>query len=158
MDADNASIPETSKDSGINVSRPDMTPAVATGPAISVVQSDAGSRTIERTQEETSEATRTKTTKHTDFEIGYLAGLVDGEGYIFVSYVKGGDRTRPNLRIYYTSKQIIDGVCRIMQVNPFPRRDKGELIGWLASASGAKALGSLRRIEPYLVDSSKVSS
>jgi len=155
MDADNASIPETSKNSGIDVSRPDLTPAATTEPAISVVQSDAGSRTNERTQEETSEATRKKTTKPTDFEIGYLAGLVDGEGYIFVSFVKDGDRTRPNLRIYCTSKQIIDGACRIMQVNPFPRRDKGELVGWLASASGAKALESLRRIEPYLVDSSK---
>ena len=158
MDADEVSIPETLKISGMGVSRTGMTPAAVTEPAISVVQSEVGSRTNERTQEETSESSRTKTTNPTDFEIGYLAGLVDGEGYIFVSYVKGGDRTRPNLRIYYTSKQIIDGVCRIMQVNPFPRRDKGELIGWLASASGAKALGSLRRIEPYLVDSSKVSS
>jgi hypothetical protein len=33
-----------------------------------------------------------------EFETGYLAGLVDGEGYIFVSYAKDGDRTRPNLR------------------------------------------------------------
>jgi hypothetical protein len=90
-----------------------------------------------------------------EFDIGYLAGLVDGEGYIFVSYVKDGDRTRPNLRIYCTSKPIIERASRIMRVNPCGRRDEGNLAGWIAAATGGKAIETLRRIAPYLTDPSK---
>jgi hypothetical protein len=91
----------------------------------------------------------------TEFEIGYLAGLVDGEGYIFVRYTKPSDRTRPLLRIYCTSHQIISGACRIMGVNPYARTDKGKLMGWVASVQGEKALGAMRAIAPHLKDASK---
>jgi hypothetical protein len=89
------------------------------------------------------------------FGIGYLAGLVDGEGYVFVHYARKEDRTYPDLRIYCTSKPIIEGACRIMSVNPHPRRDHGKLVGWIAAAQGKRAIGTLRKIAPHLADSSK---
>jgi len=90
-----------------------------------------------------------------EFDIGYLAGLVDGEGYIFVRYTKQSDRTRPQLRIYCTSHLVIDGACRIMGVNSHPRRDHGKLVGWVASVQGKKALETMRAIAPSLKDTSK---
>lgn len=90
-----------------------------------------------------------------EFEIGYLAGLVDGEGYIFASYSKPDNKTRPNLRIYCTSKSIIQGAARIMYANPIPRRDKGELVGWIAAVQGRKAINTLSSIVPHLTDPSK---
>lgn len=90
-----------------------------------------------------------------EFEIGYFAGLVDGEGYVFMSYSKPDNRTRPNVRIYCTSKSIIEGASKIMRTNPLPRRDKGKLVGWIAAASGGKAVEILRIIGPYLTDPAK---
>jgi hypothetical protein len=155
MDADEVSIPETLKISGMGVSRTGMTPAAVTEPAISVVQSEVGSRTNERTQEETSESSRTKTTNPTDFEIGYLAGLVDGEGYIYMHYNKNNNRTTPVLAIYCTSKPIIGGACKIMDANPYARRENEKLLGWTACVQGKKALDILHRIAPLLTDPSK---
>lgn len=90
-----------------------------------------------------------------EFDTGYLAGLVDGEGYIFVSYARDGDRTRPNLRIYCTSKPIIQWASGIIRVNPCPRRDGGKLVGWIAAVSGRKAIETLQKIAPHLTDPSK---
>ena len=90
-----------------------------------------------------------------DFETGYLAGLVDGEGCIFVSFDKSKDRTIPRLRIFGTSKPIIDAASRIMMVNTHPRRDHGVLKGWNGASQGWKAIEAIRRIAPYLTDPSK---
>lgn len=90
-----------------------------------------------------------------DFETGYLAGLVDGEGYIRMRYNKDSNRSYPNLIVYCTSKPIIDEASRIMNVKSCPRREHGKLVGWLAVSTGKKALDAMRRIEPHLSDSSK---
>jgi len=90
-----------------------------------------------------------------EFETGYLAGLVDGEGYIYVHYVRGSDRTYPDLRIYCTSRSIIEGACRIMGVNPLVRRDHGRVVGWIAAVQGKKAIAIIRRITPCLTEASK---
>jgi hypothetical protein len=90
-----------------------------------------------------------------EFEIGYLAGLVDGEGYIFVHHDKRSDRTYPDLRIYCTSKPIIEKACGIMGVNPYVRRDRGKQVGWIAAVQGEKAMVNLRRIASHLTDASK---
>jgi hypothetical protein len=88
-------------------------------------------------------------------ETGWLAGLVDGEGFINIRYRKDRETMFPRIRIYGTSKPIIDEAGRIMNVNPFPRRDHGVFKGWYVSASHQKALGVLRRIAPFLKDPSK---
>jgi len=88
-------------------------------------------------------------------ETGWLAGLVDGEGFINIRYRKDRGTDFPRLRIYGTSKPIIDEASRIMTVKAFPRRDHGKLLGWYASVSHQKALRVLRRIRPYLRDPSK---
>ncbi len=163
MDADNASIPETSKNSGIDVSRPDLTPAATTEPAISVVQSDAGSRTKEGGQKlsESKKKTRTSNGKRneilnpTEFEVGWLTGLVDGEGFVHVHYRKNRNATHPRMRIYSTTKPIIDEACRIMHVNPYVRRDGGKVVGWYAEASEWKAVQLLRLVAPHLTEPSK---
>ncbi len=89
------------------------------------------------------------------FEIGWLTGLIDGEGFIHVHYRKNRDTTHPRMRIYSTTKAIIDEACRIMQVNPYVRRDHGVVRGWYAQASESKALQILRVIAPYLTEPSK---
>jgi hypothetical protein len=90
-----------------------------------------------------------------EFEKGWLTGLVDGEGCIFVSYSKMADSTHPCLRIYCTSKPIIERACRLLNANPFPRRDHGKVIGWNASVRGRKAVEIMRAIGPHLLDPSK---
>jgi hypothetical protein len=86
---------------------------------------------------------------------GWLAGLVDGEGFISIRYRKDRGTMFPRIRIYGTSRPIIDEAGRIMNVNPFPRKDHGVFKGWYVSASHQKALKVLRRIAPYLKDPSK---
>lgn len=90
-----------------------------------------------------------------EFEIGYLIGLVDSEGYVFVHYTKNDDHTHPGLRIYCTSKPIIERASRIMDVNPVPRRNRGKLVGWIAAVQGKRAIETLRKIVPYMKDPSK---
>ena len=88
-------------------------------------------------------------------DTGWLAGLVDGEGFINIRYRKDRGTMFPRIRNYCTSKPIIDEAGRIMGVNQFPRRDHGVFKGWYVSASHQKALKVLRRIAPYLKDPSK---
>lgn len=88
-------------------------------------------------------------------DIGYLAGLVDGEGCIYASYRKTGSRTFPCLRIFGISKPIIDGAGKIMGVNTCARRDHGEHKGWYVAAQGRKAVDVISLIAPYLTDTSK---
>jgi len=95
------------------------------------------------------------TAESREFETGYLAGLVDGEGCIFVSHRKPNDRTYPRLRIFSTSKPIVDGAGRIMGVNPYPRRDHGKLVGWYVSAEGGKTVEVVHNIASHLTDPSK---
>ena len=88
-------------------------------------------------------------------ERGWLAGLVDGEGCIHVRYRSDRGTMFPRLRIYCTAKPIIDEAARIMQVNPWARRDHGVFKGWYATVSHQKALRVLRVITPLLQDPSK---
>ena len=88
-------------------------------------------------------------------DTGWLAGLVDGEGFIGIRYRSDRGTIFPRLRIFGTSKPIIDEAARIMGVSPFPRRDHGVFKGWYVSVSHQKALRVIRRIEPYLRDPSK---
>ena len=88
-------------------------------------------------------------------ETGWLAGLVDGEGFLGIRFRKDRGTVFPRIRIYCTSKPIIDEAGRIMGVKPFPRRDHGVFKGWYVSASHQKALRVIRRIVPYLKDPSK---
>lgn len=148
MDVDNASISETPKNPGTSVSRHDPTPANVE-PANSVVQSDVGSRTEERT------LNGTAIRKRTDFEIGYLAGLMDGEGFVHLYYNKRTDHTFPCLTVFCTSKAIVDEACRIMQVNPHARSDHGKLMGWYAQARSRKAVEIATLIAPHMAESSK---
>ena len=90
-----------------------------------------------------------------DWQWGWLAGLVDGEGFIHVHYRKNRDSTHPRMRIYSTTKAIIDEACRIMDVKPYVRRDHGVLKGWYAQATDLKAVAILRRIGPFLTEPSK---
>jgi len=96
-----------------------------------------------------------KAAESAEFETGYLAGLVDGDGYIFVHCEKKGNRTYPDLRIYCTSKSIIEGACRILGVNPYSRRNHTKLVGRIAAVQGKKAMVAIRKIRPYLTDTSK---
>lgn len=96
-----------------------------------------------------------KETNPKDLDIGYLAGLVDAEGYIITSYKRLMGHTYPGLRVYGTSKPIISGACKILDVNPSPRHDKGKLVGWIAAVQGKKAIEALSRIHPHLADPSK---
>jgi hypothetical protein len=89
------------------------------------------------------------------YEIGWLAGLVDGEGFIHIRYRSDRGTMYPRLRIYGTTKQIIGEAARLMGVNPWARRDHGVLVGWYASVSHLKALRVLQIILPYLRDPSK---
>jgi intein/homing endonuclease len=90
-----------------------------------------------------------------DWQWGWLAGLIDGEGFIHVHYRKNRDTTHPRLRVYSTTRAIIDEACRIMGVNPYVRRDHGKLVGWYAQASELKAIEILRRIGLLLTEPSK---
>jgi hypothetical protein len=90
-----------------------------------------------------------------DWDSGWLTGLIDGEGFIHVHYRKNRDTTHPRLRIYSTTKQIIDEACRIMGVNPYVRRDHGKVLGWYAQASEWKAVQILSAIGPLLTEPSK---
>jgi len=90
-----------------------------------------------------------------DWQWGWLAGLIDGEGFIHVHYRKNRDTTHPRLRVYSTTKAIIDEACRIMGVRHYARRDHGVLKGWYAQASELKALEILRRVGPHLTEPSK---
>ena len=80
---------------------------------------------------------------------------MDGEGFIHIRYRSDRRTMYPRLRIYGTTRPIIDEAARLMGVNPFPRRDHGVLVGWYASVSHRKALRVLRVILPYLRDPSK---
>jgi hypothetical protein len=93
--------------------------------------------------------------KEDPFEVGWLTGLIDGEGFIHVHYRKNRDTTHPRLRIYCTTKEIITEACRIMGVNPYPRRDHGKLLGWYAQVSERRAIMVLRIIAPHLTEPSK---
>jgi hypothetical protein len=88
-------------------------------------------------------------------ETGWLAGLVDGEGFIGIRFRKDRGTVFPRLRVYCTSKPIVEEAGRIMGVKPFPRRDHGVFKGWYVSVSHQKALRFIRRIAPYLKDPSK---
>ena len=88
-------------------------------------------------------------------KLGWLTGLVDGEGFVHIRYRSDRETMYPRLRIYGTSKPVIDEAARTMGVNAFPRRDHGKLVGWYASVSHRKALTVLRRIGPHLKDPSK---
>jgi hypothetical protein len=90
-----------------------------------------------------------------EFDKGWLTGLIDGEGCIHVRYRSDRNTMYPRLRIYATSKPIIDEAARIMGVNPFPRRDHGKLVGWYATVSHRKALRVLRVVAPFLFEPSK---
>lgn len=59
------------------------------------------------------------------------------------------------MRIYSTTKAIVDEACRIMEVRPYVRRDHGVLKGWYAQATDLRAVAILRRIGPYLTEPSK---
>ncbi|MBI3840348.1 MAG: hypothetical protein HY297_00055 [Thaumarchaeota archaeon] len=61
----------------------------------------------------------------------------------------------PESEFYCTTKEIIIEACRIMGVNPYPRRDHGLLLGWYAQASELKAIRILRIIAPHLTEPSK---
>jgi hypothetical protein len=80
---------------------------------------------------------------------------MDGEGFIHVHYRKNRNTTHPRLRIYCTTKEIISEACRILGVNPYPRRDDGKLLGWYAQISELKAIMVLRIIAPHLTEPSK---
>ena len=84
-----------------------------------------------------------------------MAGLVDGEGFVHIRYRSDRGTMYPRLRIYGTTKPIIDEAARLMGVNAWPRRDHGVLVGWYASVSHLKALSVMRMILPYLRDPSK---
>jgi len=90
-----------------------------------------------------------------EFEKGWLTGLIDGEGFIHVHYRKNRDTTHPRMRIYSTTKPIIDEACRILQVNPYARRDHGKLLGWYAQVSEWKSVLVLRIIASHLTEPSK---
>jgi len=81
--------------------------------------------------------------------------LIDGEGFIHVHYRKNRDTTHPRLRIYCTTKEIVSEACRIMGVNPYPRRDHGRLLGWYAQVSEQRAIKVLHIIAPHLTEPSK---
>lgn len=89
------------------------------------------------------------------FEVGWLTGLIDGEGFIHVHYRKNRNTTHPRLRIYCTTREITEEACRIMGVNPSPRRDHGVLLGWYAKVSEQKAMKVLRIIAPHLTEPTK---
>jgi hypothetical protein len=80
---------------------------------------------------------------------------VDGEGFVGIRFRKDRGTVFPRIRIYCTSKPIIDEAGRIMGVKPFPRGDHRVFKGWYVSASHQKALKVIRRIAPYLKDPSK---
>ena len=86
---------------------------------------------------------------------GWLTGLVDGEGFVNIRYRKDRGTMFPRLRVYCTSKPIIERAGRAMGVTPFPRRDHGKLLGWYVSVSHLKALKVLGMIGPRLSDPSK---
>ncbi len=75
--------------------------------------------------------------------------MIDGEGFIHVHYRKNRDTTHPRLRTYCTTKETLTESCRIMGVNPFPRGDHGNLQGWYAQVSEAKAMKVLRIVAPH---------
>ena len=45
--------------------------------------------------------------ENSDWQQGWLTGLIDGEGFIHVHYRKNRNTTHPRLRIYCTTKAII---------------------------------------------------
>ncbi len=90
-----------------------------------------------------------------DWENGWLTGLVDGEGFINIRYRKNRGIMFPRIRIYCTTKSIVEQAGKVMGVAPFPRRDHGKLIGWYVSASHQKALRILREIGQLLSEPSK---
>ena len=90
-----------------------------------------------------------------DWQNGWLTGLIDGEGFIHVHYRKNRNTTHPRLRIYSTTKPIIEEAYRIMGVRPYVRRDHGIVHGWYAQASEWKAVEILRTIGPLLTEPSK---
>jgi hypothetical protein len=59
------------------------------------------------------------------------------------------------MRIYCTTREIISEACRILGVNPYPRRDHGKLLGWYAQVSELKAVRVLEIIAPHLTEPSK---
>jgi hypothetical protein len=89
------------------------------------------------------------------FETGWLTGLIDGEGFVHVHYRKNRDTTHPRMRIYSTTKGIIDEACRIMKVNPYARNDHGKISGWYAQVSDLKAVRILQVVGPHLTEPSK---
>jgi len=89
------------------------------------------------------------------YELGWLVGLIDGEGFIHVHYRKNRGTTHPRLRIYCTTKEIISEACRILGVNPYARRDHGILLGWYAQVSELKAIRVLGIIAPRIIEPSK---
>lgn len=62
----------------------------------------------------------------TDLEIGYLAGLIDGEGSIGLTYDKTRNRLTPCLAIYNTNQKIVEhckeilkgGIIKSYQIKP----------------------------------------
>jgi hypothetical protein len=93
--------------------------------------------------------------KGREWDEGWLTGLVDGEGFINIRYRSDRGTMFPRLRIYCTTKPILDRAGRIMGVAPFPRRDHGKLLGWYVSVSHQKALKVLRIIGQDLAEPSK---
>lgn len=86
---------------------------------------------------------------------GWLSGMVDGEGYIHIRYRSDRNAMYPRLRLFVKSRSIINKAARLMGVNPYARREHGELDGWYASVSHLKALKILRLVGPSLQEASK---
>lgn len=83
----------------------------------------------------------------------YVAGIIDGEGSIFVRWQHGSTLGNPHVSVANTSKPLIDSLALIGgYINDRdPARGIGNLPSWEWTCSGETAAIVLRACLPYLL-------
>jgi hypothetical protein len=93
-----------------------------------------------------------------DVEAAYLAGLIDGEGCIYISkyYSKNGGRIRHSLSLIISNSSLellenIQTVCGAGSIHQFRKSNKKWRSCYSLCFTGMTASGILLRIVPYMI-------
>jgi len=84
--------------------------------------------------------------------LAYLAGIIDGEGTIYIRLAKPSGQLRLRLQVVNTNKTLMswltDNFCGHVNLN---RRSGGHKDCYTWYESGDKAVALLKKVKPYLV-------
>lgn len=95
---------------------------------------------------------------YNEHNLGWLAGIVDGEGSIFLTRHHKTEFRAPTISITNSSKTIIAEIVRITGINSVSKQKKYKAHHkqcYLWKTSYRKAIEIIKLVEPYLIDEKK---